>query len=158
MNAGFRIRDANWSADASRIELVRRNVFVIEQQIPEELEWDDDDKSCLHALAEDVAGQPVGTGRLLEVLASKVEQAIGVDQSREMLALARANLAWLIANLALGVVVLVLGLAWSKRYVERPDLGPRARRLVDAVSGRALRSVAGHLAELSRFERDEPPA
>lgn len=34
-----------------------------------------------------------GTGRLLEVLAPKVEQAIGVDQSREMLALARANLA-----------------------------------------------------------------
>src|ERR1044072_3888941 len=34
-----------------------------------------------------------GTGRLLGVLAPKVEQAIGVDQSREMLALARANLA-----------------------------------------------------------------
>ncbi len=34
-----------------------------------------------------------GTGRLLEVLAPKVEQAVGVDQSREMLALARANLA-----------------------------------------------------------------
>jgi len=34
-----------------------------------------------------------GTGRLLEVLAPKVEQAIGIDQSREMLALARANLA-----------------------------------------------------------------
>src|SRR5580704_13922954 len=36
---------------------------------------------------------PVGARRLLEVLAPKVEQAIGVDQSREMLALARANLA-----------------------------------------------------------------
>src|SRR5262245_63288063 len=34
-----------------------------------------------------------GTGRLLEVLAPKVERAIGIDQSREMLALARANLA-----------------------------------------------------------------
>lgn len=34
-----------------------------------------------------------GTGRLLEVLAPKVERAVGVDQSREMLALARANLA-----------------------------------------------------------------
>src|SRR5471032_1582011 len=33
-----------------------------------------------------------GTGRLLEVLAPKVEQAIGVDQSREMLALARASI------------------------------------------------------------------
>ena len=34
-----------------------------------------------------------GTGRLLEVLAPRIEQAIGIDQSREMLALARANLA-----------------------------------------------------------------
>lgn len=34
-----------------------------------------------------------GTGRLLEVLAPKVGFAVGVDQSREMLALARANLA-----------------------------------------------------------------
>src|SRR5215813_6996054 len=34
-----------------------------------------------------------GTGRLLEVLAPKVERAVGIDQSREMLALARANLA-----------------------------------------------------------------
>ncbi len=34
-----------------------------------------------------------GTGRLLEVLAPRVEYAVGVDQSREMLALARANLA-----------------------------------------------------------------
>src|SRR6201985_3307252 len=34
-----------------------------------------------------------GTGRLLEVLAPKVERAVGIDQSREMLALARAHLA-----------------------------------------------------------------
>jgi RNA polymerase sigma-70 factor (ECF subfamily) len=42
--------------------------------------------------------------------------------------------------------------------VERPGLGPRARRLIDALSGRSLRAVAGHLTELSRFERDEPAA
>ena len=34
-----------------------------------------------------------GTGRILEVLAARAETAIGVDASREMLALARANLA-----------------------------------------------------------------
>ena len=34
-----------------------------------------------------------GTGRLLEVLAPRVERAIGIDQSREMLAVARNNLA-----------------------------------------------------------------
>ena len=33
-----------------------------------------------------------GTGRMIEVLASRVGQALGVDQSREMLAVARVNL------------------------------------------------------------------
>jgi ArsR family transcriptional regulator len=33
-----------------------------------------------------------GTGRMLEILAPRVEQALGIDQSREMLAVARVNL------------------------------------------------------------------
>jgi hypothetical protein len=73
-------------------------------------------------------------------------------------ALALVDLPWLVANLAFGASVLVLGLVWSKRYVERPGLGPRARRLIDVLSGRSLRAVASHLTELSRFERDEPAA
>ncbi len=81
------------------------------------------------------------------------EALTGVD------APARIDLAWLIANLVLGLAFLAaLGHLLSRTYVERPDLGPRARRLVDALSGRALRSAAGHLAELARFEREEPPA
>lgn len=79
------------------------------------------------------------------------EGVTGID------ALARVDLAWLAANLALGVVVLVLGLALSRRYVERPGLRPRAQRIVDAMSGRSLRSAASHLAELARFQRDDPP-
>jgi len=68
--------------------------------------------------------------------------------------LARADLAWLVANLAFGVLALALGQAMSKKYVERPDLSPWARRVVDAVSGRSLRLAAGHLAELASFERE----
>jgi len=71
--------------------------------------------------------------------------------------LARVDLAWLIGNLAFGAAVIAVGQLWSRRNVERPGLGPRAQRIVDAVSGRALRSVAAHLAELARFQRDEPP-
>src|SRR5207237_7690115 len=33
-----------------------------------------------------------GTGRMLEILAPRVEHALGVDQSREMLSIARVNL------------------------------------------------------------------
>jgi hypothetical protein len=71
--------------------------------------------------------------------------------------LARVDLAWLIGNLAFGAAVIAVGQLWSRRNVERPGLGPRAQRIVDAVSGRALRSAAAHLAELARFQRDEPP-
>lgn len=72
--------------------------------------------------------------------------------------LGRVDLAWLVANLGFGLGVLVAGRALSRRYVERPDLAPWARRLVDAGSGRGLRVAARHLAELARFERDEPDA
>jgi hypothetical protein len=77
------------------------------------------------------------------------EAITGVD------ALARADLAWLVANLAFGIAVLVVGHLASRRYVERPDLGPRARRVADALSGRSLRAVASHLAEIERFGRAE---
>src|SRR5207237_3658381 len=33
-----------------------------------------------------------GTGRMLEILAPRVERALGIDQSREMLSVARVNL------------------------------------------------------------------
>jgi hypothetical protein len=78
------------------------------------------------------------------------EAATSVD------ALARVDLAWLAANLVFGLGVLGLGLALSKRYVERSDRAPWALRLVDAVSGRSLQRVTGHLAELARFEREDP--
>lgn len=71
--------------------------------------------------------------------------------------LAHVDLAFLAGNLVFGLAVLALGQAVSRRYVERPDLGPRARRLVDALSSRSLQSAAGNLEELARFERDEVP-
>ncbi|UJP03110.1 MAG: GNAT family N-acetyltransferase [Nitrosomonas sp.] len=40
-------------------------MFIREQQIPEELEWDQFDAVSVHALAVNNAGQPVGTARLL---------------------------------------------------------------------------------------------
>ena len=69
--------------------------------------------------------------------------------------IARVDLAWLVSNLGFGVVVIALGMAWSKRNVGRAGLGPRARRIVEAMSGRSLRIATSQLAELARFQRDE---
>lgn len=80
------------------------------------------------------------------------EVVTGVD------ALARVDLAWLAGNLAFGAAVLVAGVVWSRRHVTRPGAGPRAGRIIDALSGRSLRAATAHLAELAAFQRDEPEA
>jgi hypothetical protein len=72
--------------------------------------------------------------------------------------LARIELPYLLANVLLGSVVLVAGLLLSRRFVERVTPAPWALRMVDAISGRGLRAATVHLAELARFEREEPPA
>ena len=43
---------------------IRRRVFIDEQNVPEEIELDDDDARAFHALAL-IDGVPVGTGRML---------------------------------------------------------------------------------------------
>lgn len=65
MNPQFTVRAASWGDDLAALQSLRRSVFILEQQVPEELEWDDADARALHALALDAQGNPVGTGRLL---------------------------------------------------------------------------------------------
>jgi predicted GNAT family N-acyltransferase len=57
------VRDADFTADFASIRLVRTSVFIEEQRVPMELEFDGLDERCHHVLAlED--GEPIGTGRL----------------------------------------------------------------------------------------------
>lgn len=61
----FTIKPANWSTDAATLCAIRLKVFVEEQNVPLELEWDGEDERCEHALAYATDGAPIGTGRLL---------------------------------------------------------------------------------------------
>lgn len=61
----FTVRVASWFDDRAVLQALRRAVFVVEQLVPEDLEWDEADAVSLHALALDAQGLPVGTGRLL---------------------------------------------------------------------------------------------
>ncbi len=61
----FAVRVCDWAADAAALRQIRLEVFVVEQRVPEALEWDDADAESIHALAEDAAGAPVGCARLL---------------------------------------------------------------------------------------------
>jgi predicted GNAT family N-acyltransferase len=61
----YHVRVTNWTSDRDALQDLRHEVFVLEQHVPEELEWDGIDPECRHAIAEDLQGNPIGTGRLL---------------------------------------------------------------------------------------------
>ncbi|KAA0943488.1 MULTISPECIES: GNAT family N-acetyltransferase [unclassified Pseudomonas] len=60
----IRVRVADWLKDNAEIRRIREAVFIAEQSVPPELEWDADDAGAVHFLA--LEGDfPVGTARLL---------------------------------------------------------------------------------------------
>ena len=58
------IRPADWRADREILRAIREEVFVREQSVPADLEWDEFDAQSRHVVAM-ADGVPVGTGRLL---------------------------------------------------------------------------------------------
>jgi len=60
----FRVRLADWDRDEAALREVRTRVFVEEQAVPEEEEWDGLDPECVHAVAETAADGVIATGRL----------------------------------------------------------------------------------------------
>lgn len=59
----FSVRRADWERDTEALREVRTRVFIEEQHVPLDLEWDGLDPECIHMLAE-ASGRPIGTGRL----------------------------------------------------------------------------------------------
>lgn len=65
MPEALTIRDGSWTELGETASEIRRVVFIEEQQVPQEEEWDGRDHDCRHFLAVDTAGQTLGTARLL---------------------------------------------------------------------------------------------
>ena len=61
----FRIELTSWDEARAKASPIRFTVFVEEQRVPIEIEWDDQDAKSLHALAYSAAGEAIATGRLL---------------------------------------------------------------------------------------------
>lgn len=61
----IKVRLADWQKDNADIRRIREAVFIAEQNVPPELEWDADDNVAVHFLAmeDDYA---IGTARLLQ--------------------------------------------------------------------------------------------
>ena len=90
-DAGFKVEPVDYELALPDLRSVRETVFVLEQHVPLELEWDDLDPLCRHVLARDAQGRAIGTGRLVPPLAaiqgwiareSVADDAMGDDSAR----------------------------------------------------------------------------
>jgi YbgC/YbaW family acyl-CoA thioester hydrolase len=60
------VRLGSWAELGEQARAIRSEVFVREQKIPAELEWDAADEGCLHAVATNRLGVALATGRMTE--------------------------------------------------------------------------------------------
>lgn len=61
----YRIRAADWARDDEALRAVRREVFVEEQGVAEDDEWDGLDPRARHWVAESSTGEAIATARVL---------------------------------------------------------------------------------------------
>ena len=61
----FGLTSGTWAELGALSRSVRETVFIIEQGVPKELEWDEFDAVSRHVIARDSNGEVIGTGRLL---------------------------------------------------------------------------------------------
>jgi predicted GNAT family N-acyltransferase len=95
----FTVCRASWGIDREALRAIRLRVFVAEQGVPAELEWDGLDAQAVHLLAEDLDGRPIATARLLAsgqigrmaVLRPWRGQGVGGHLLAEALAIAQAR-------------------------------------------------------------------
>lgn len=62
----FTVKPVYWNASEKALKAIRKTVFVEEQGVPEDLEWDGLDEHAYHVMAFAADGTPIGTGRLLQ--------------------------------------------------------------------------------------------
>jgi len=98
----FTVELCAWQDAEPALRAIRTRVFIQEQNVPEELEWDGEDAQALHVLAREPSGQAIGTARLLlhdalahigrmAVLAEWRGQGVGRALLQALLAAAQAR-------------------------------------------------------------------
>jgi len=64
----FNFSITNWKTHKSQLRQIREQVFIQEQGVPVELEWDEMDENALHVLAEAISDDEklaIGTARII---------------------------------------------------------------------------------------------
>jgi len=66
MPSNFHLSQVSWHTHSAQLKAVREQVFITEQQVPINLEWDGLDDTAQHLLAFNAAGKAIGCARLLD--------------------------------------------------------------------------------------------
>jgi predicted GNAT family N-acyltransferase len=98
-NGAFTVRPATWREDQHALQSVRRPVFVDEQKVDADEEFDEVDLVCPHILAVDAHGRGIGTGRIdskgkigrMAVLANWRKHGVGRSILSKALEIARST-------------------------------------------------------------------
>jgi predicted GNAT family N-acyltransferase len=75
----------DWPEEEAALRHIRQTVFIDEQRVPEELEWDGLDNECVHVLVRNGSDKPIATARMttdghigrMAVLSEHRRQGIG---------------------------------------------------------------------------------
>jgi predicted GNAT family N-acyltransferase len=99
MSHPFTVSLVSWHDAEPLLRSVRESVFIKEQGVPAEMEWDHFDHGCRHALALSLRGEAIGCGRILTnghigriaVLPRWRKQKVGTAIMEALLDYARAH-------------------------------------------------------------------
>ena len=94
----YHIKKTSWNENKDALSEIRRKVFIEEQNVPEELEWDEHDQHCTHVLVTDETNKAIACGRLktdghigrMAVLKNYRSAGIGTSILKELLAHAKS--------------------------------------------------------------------
>ena len=180
----FRIEFVSYAEHLADLRAVREPVFIHEQGCPLELEWDELDPLCVHAVARDPAGTPIGTARLtpqhtigrMAVLADWRGRGVGAALLQSLIERARAlghpALELHAQTHAIGFYERFGFVAFGPEYDEagiphrsmRLELGPRDERALRETDSPAqvadltLELIGRARRELAIYTRDLDPA
>ena len=93
----IRLVQTNWESDELAIKSVRNPVFVQEQMVPYEIDFDGNDALAIHWLAYDKDDRPIGTARVLKdghfgrMAVIKIYRNQGIGRSIIQAAMSYAN-------------------------------------------------------------------
>jgi predicted GNAT family N-acyltransferase len=93
------IAEVNWANAQEQLRSIREQVFIIEQKVPSDLEWDGLDEQSYHLLAYAENDSPIGTARMLldghigrmAVLVNHRNQGVGSELLFGLLDIARRH-------------------------------------------------------------------